>query len=438
MLDFKLSGQENSGMPSISPTKIKVIGCGGGGSSAVNRMIQSSIKNVDFVAINTDLQALYSSTAPTKLPIGQKITGGLGAGGNPEVGEKAAEEDSENIANILEGTDMVIITAGMGGGTGTGSAPIVAKLAHEAGILTIAVVTTPFGFEGPVRMNNAVEGLKKLKANVDSMIVIPNEQIVKISDEKLNFFQAFKLADDVLTQGVQGISEIITVTGVINLDFNDVKTVMKGSGEAILGVGFGEGDNRALKAAQGAIFNPLFENRTIDGAKQILVNIVGNQELKMTEIDEIVNNIKASADKNVNVIVGLVYDASMGEKVRVTVIATGFDSAENLSVEDEVNEAEDVVSADEFESLFKGKDKENTPESSQKIQPADNTISFSNDDLFNGLDKKSSPELNIPQNTAEKPVFNVPNGNINRNDINTPACLRYNLNNLSKSIDLSE
>lgn len=349
----------------LSPTKIKIIGCGGGGSSAVQRMIEDGVSGVDFVVLNTDKQALHRSTAKLRVPIGQKITGGLGAGGNPKVGEDAAIEDTERLNLVLSGANMVVITAGMGGGTGTGSAPVVAKLAHEAGILTIAVVTTPFEHEGIVRMNNAMEGLEKLRKNVDSLIVLPNEKIFKAMktepDRKLTFREQFILADNLLCAGVKGVTEIITKPGEINVDFADVCTIMRGSGESILGVGKGKGENRINEAVEGAIFNPLLENRQIDGAKKILINITSNGVISLEESREIVNLIRHSADKNANIIFGLAINEEMeDDDLAVTVIATDFDPSDNdfISTEELKNTIEEkddtVVSTEDFNSILNG------------------------------------------------------------------------------------
>lgn len=363
MLDLSVLNEGNSDISAVNPTVIKIIGCGGGGSNAVNRMIEAGVNDVEFVVMNTDLQALGVSKAHKRLAIGQKLTGGLGAGGNPAVGENAAKEDTDNINNIVQGADMVVITAGMGGGTGTGSAPVVAELARAAGALTIAVVTTPFGFEGPVRMKNAQEGLAKLRGNVDSLIVVPNQQIMKIVDKKVNFKQAFRLADDVLCQGVQGISEIITLPGEINVDFADVKSVMQGQGDAILGVGFGDGENRAVDAAQAAISNPLLEDCQIDGASNILVNVVGDDDEEnmptMTELEEITKTISASASKNVNIINGICTKHGMGDKLSVTVIATGFNKnagAQSALESEKLNERgnENVFDYGSFENILHG------------------------------------------------------------------------------------
>ncbi|WP_407397452.1 cell division protein FtsZ [Treponema sp.] len=349
----------------MNPTKIKIIGCGGGGSSAVQRMIEDGVTGVDFVVLNTDKQALHRSTAKLRVPIGQKITGGLGAGGNPKVGEDAAIEDTERLKLVIGNANMVVITAGMGGGTGTGSAPVVAKLAHEAGILTIAVVTTPFDHEGVVRMNNAMEGLAKLRQNVDSLIVLPNDKIFKAMktdpERKLTFKEQFILADNLLCAGVKGVTEIITKPGEINVDFADVCTIMRGSGESILGVGRGKGENRINEAVEGAIFNPLLENRQIDGAKKILINITTNGNISLEESREIINLIRRSADKNANIIFGLATNENMeDDDLAVTVIATEFDPSDNgfvtaEEIQQSIEENDDtVVSVDDFKNILKG------------------------------------------------------------------------------------
>jgi cell division protein FtsZ len=307
-----------------SPTVIKVIGAGGGGSNAVNRMIAAGLRNVQFIVANTDLQALGLSKAEVKLGLGSKVTHGLGAGGKPEIGEKAALEDRDSIAQALKGADMVFVTAGMGGGTGTGSAPVIAQVARDLGALTVGVVTKPFDFEGRVKTRLAEEGIEKLRQAVDTLIVIPNQHLLKVVERRTPIKQAFFLADDVLRQGVQGISDLITIPGEINIDFADVRTVMQGMGDAIMGIGWASGDNRAIEAATKAINNPLLEDARIDGARNILVNVTGGEDFSLTEYEEIVNIITASADPEALVIPGIVTDASIGDEVRVTVIATGF------------------------------------------------------------------------------------------------------------------
>jgi cell division protein FtsZ len=340
-----------------SPTVIKVIGAGGGGSNAVNRMIDAGLKNVQFIVANTDLQALNLSRAETKLGLGAKVTHGLGAGGKPEVGEKAALEDRDAIAQALKGADMVFVTAGMGGGTGTGSAPIIAQVARDLGALTVGVVTRPLDFEVRVKARLADEGIEKLRQAVDTLIVIPNQHLLKIVERRTPIREAFLLADDVLRQGVQGISDLITVPGEINIDFADVRTIMQGMGDAIMGVGSAEGDNRAIEAAGKAISNPLLDDERIDGAKNILVNVTGGADFSLTEYEEIVNLITESADPEALVIPGIVTDSSVGDEVRVTVIATGFDRSERgAQTAAPAREAahrgfEDYLSSDEWKRI---------------------------------------------------------------------------------------
>ena len=354
--------EEENLMNELPPTVIKVIGCGGGGSNAVNRMIEAKIKGVEFIAINTDLQALNKSKAKKRVPIGQKVTKGLGAGGHPEVGEQAAEEDKEVITNELRGADMVFITAGMGGGTGTGSAPVVARIARELGALTVAVVTTPFDFESPVRMRRAKEGIKKLHEYVDSLIVIPNEKLNNILEKNgaASFTDACLIADDVLRQGVQGISEIITLPGIINTDFADVKNTMEGKGNAIFGIGVSEGENRAVEAATAAINNPMLENSSIDGATHILINICASESVSIPEINEIVKIVTASADKDHEVCWGQIILPEMEGKIRVTVIATGFENKAKVKtepvvapvIEQPIIKDENVIDSSEFSKIL--------------------------------------------------------------------------------------
>ena len=319
MIDFEVVGDNNAG-----PTIIKVIGAGGGGGNAVNRMIASGLQNVEFIAANTDLQTLHNSNASVKIPIGSKLTNGLGAGGKPEVGEKAALEDTETIKNALKGADMVFVTAGMGGGTGTGAAPVIAKIAKEQGALTVGVVTKPFSFEGKVKMQLAEEGIRKLHEAVDTLIVIPNQHLLKIVDKRTPIKEAFQLADDVLRQGVQCISDLITKPGIINIDFADVKTTMEGKGDAIMGTGVGRGENRAVDAATYAINNPLLEDSRIEGAKSILINVTGDDTLTLMEVEDIAKIITATADPEALIITGSAIDQNMKDSVMVSVIATGF------------------------------------------------------------------------------------------------------------------
>jgi cell division protein FtsZ len=303
--------------------RIKVIGVGGGGNNAVNRMIQANLEGVEFIAANTDVQALKHSQAPVKLQLGVRLTSGLGAGANPDVGRRAALEDSEKIIEALEGADMVFVTAGLGGGTGTGAAPVIASLASEMGILTVAVVTRPFAFEGKRRLQQAERGLKELLESVDTMIVIPNEKLLAVAKDA-GFFESFRVADDVLRQGVQGISDIITISGIINRDFADVKTTMAGMGHAVMGTAVRSGENRAIEAAQAAMASPLLEAGAIDGARGILINITGSSSLKLSEVNEASTLIQSAAHEDANIIFGAVLDEKMGEEVKITVIATGF------------------------------------------------------------------------------------------------------------------
>ncbi|MBI5413515.1 cell division protein FtsZ [Candidatus Peregrinibacteria bacterium] len=313
--------------PEISPVaSLKVIGVGGGGSNAVSRMMKTSVKGIEFIAMNTDAQALYHCEAPSKINVGKATTRGLGAGANPDTGRQAAEESSEEIKTALEGADMVFITCGLGGGTGTGGAPIVAEIAKEMGILTVAVVTKPFSFEGLKRKQQAEDGLENLRGKVDTLITIPNDRILSIIDKKTPLMDAFAVVDDVLRQGVQGIADIITVHGMINVDFADVRTVMQNSGSALMGIGYGSGENRAVEAAKAAVESPLLE-MDIAGAKGILFNVTGGNDLSMFEVDEAARIITEAADPDATVIFGAVVNDSYTGEIKVTVIATGFDEA---------------------------------------------------------------------------------------------------------------
>jgi len=306
--------------------KIKVIGVGGGGGNAVNRMIAADVHGVDFLVANTDAQALQASNAPLKIQLGAKLTKGLGSGGNPEIGRRAALEDTEKIIEALEGADMVFVTAGLGGGTGTGGAPIVASLAREMGALTVAVVTKPFAFEGKRRMLQAEQGLAELSQGVDTVICIPNERLMQFVDRGTSFFEAFRIADDILRQGVQGISDIITITGIINRDFADIKAIMEGMGYAVMGTAVATGENRAVEATNRAIASPLLEDASINGAQGILLNITGSSMLTLYEVHEASTIVQKAAAENANIIFGAVHDESMGDAVKVTVIATGIKS----------------------------------------------------------------------------------------------------------------
>jgi cell division protein FtsZ len=307
----------------LNDAKIKVIGVGGGGGNAVNRMIDAGVEGIEFIVANTDLQALRMSRAPVKLQLGVKLTNGLGAGANPEVGRKAALEDSDKIIEALEGADMVFVTTGLGGGTGTGAAPIIASLASEMGALTVAVVTKPFSFEGKRRMTQAEKGIAELMESVDTTIVIPNEKLLAVA-ENAGFFESFRIADDILRQGVQGISDIITIPGIINRDFADVKTIMARMGYAVMGTATASGANRTTEAAQRAIASPLLEAGAIDGARGILINITGSASLKLAEVQQACTIIQSAAHEDANIIFGAVMDEKMKDSVKITVIATGF------------------------------------------------------------------------------------------------------------------
>src|SRR5687767_581258 len=307
--------------------KIKVVGVGGGGGNAVNRMIQAGIKGVEFLVANTDVQAMRTSLAPVKLQIGAKLTKGLGAGANPDVGKEAALEDTDRILEALSGADMIFITTGMGGGTGTGATPIIASLAAELGALTVAVVTKPFNFEGKRRRVQAELGIRALRDTVDTLITIPNERLLNFVERATSLGDAFKIADDILRQAVQGISDLITVPGEINLDFADVRTIMHGMGMALMGTGVSSGEHRAVEAAQRAISSPLLEEASIEGAKGVLINVTGGPDMTLFEVHEAASVIQEAADEEANIIFGTVIDPKMKDEVKVTVIATGFDSA---------------------------------------------------------------------------------------------------------------
>ncbi len=317
MIEFQYDDQNNF-------ASIKVVGCGGGGNNAVNRMVEAGLRGVDFISINTDRQVLAVSSATTRIQIGEKLTKGLGAGAVPEVGRRAAEESREEIARALEGADLVFVTAGMGGGTGTGAAPIVAEIARDLGALTIAVVTKPFTFEGKQRMKNAEAGIADLKQRVDTLVVIPNDRLLQVASKGTTMLDAFRIADDVLRQGIQGISDLIAVPALINLDFADVKTVMESGGMAHMGIGVGKGENRMVTAAKEAISSPMLETN-IDGARAVLINITGGTDISIMDINEAANMVMQAADPDANIIFGAGIDESMEDEVRITVIATGFE-----------------------------------------------------------------------------------------------------------------
>ncbi|MBD7894288.1 cell division protein FtsZ [Limosilactobacillus sp. Sa3CUN2] len=383
---------ENSMENQFAGAKIKVIGVGGGGGNAVNRMITEKVQGVDFIVANTDLQALNASQAQTKIQLGPKLTKGLGAGSNPEVGDKAAEESEEQIQKALEGSDMVFITAGMGGGTGTGAAPVVAKIAKDSGALTVGVVTRPFTFEGPRRDKFASEGLAKLKANVDTLIIVANNRLLEMIDKKTPMMEAFKEADNVLRQGVQGISDLIVTPGYINLDFADIKTLMSNQGSALMGVGSATGENRATEATKKAISSPLLEV-SISGAQHVLMDITGGKDLSMFEAQEASDVIKQAAGTNVDISFGMSLNESLGDEVRVTVIATGIDAKKSKNAQ----KAQHVAPVND-----KPKSEDNKPEESATPEdPFDGWnaptagINDSNEKTDNEFSHVKKPEFNV-------------------------------------------
>ena len=336
--------------PGISPAKIKVIGVGGGGGNAVNRMIKSGLTGVEFWLMNTDLQVLQYSTCKNKIQLGAKLTNGLGAGGEPQVGEKAAEEAQQEITSAIEGADMVFVTAGMGGGTGTGAAPVVAKIAKDLGILTIGVVTKPFSFEGKRRQNQAQQGLEKLRESVDALIVIPNDKLLDVVDRRVSLQESFIVVDEVLLRGVQGISDIITIPGLINVDFADVKSVMAASGSALMGIGRGTGEGRAIEAAKIAINSQLLET-SINGASGVIVNITGGPDMTLHEVTDATNIINDAVLDDARVIIGAVVDENIQGEIQITVIATGFELKSQMPIEEKV-ENRSISAAEFFSGAF--------------------------------------------------------------------------------------
>lgn len=397
-----------------APTIIKVVGVGGGGGNAINRMIAAGLKKVQFIAMNTDVQALQRSNAQTRLAIGKELTGGLGAGGQPEIGEKAAIESKDEIRASLENADMVFITAGMGGGTGTGAAAVVAEVARNCGALTVAVVTLPFAFEGKKKLILAQQGIERLRKQVDTLILIPNQHLLNIVDNNTPIKQAFIMADSALLQSVQGISDLITEPGEINIDFADVKTVMKGKGDALIGLGYAEGANRAVEAAKCAISNPLLENASIDGAKSVLVNLAGGDNLTIQEYQDVVEIITENCADDVLVIAGQSYNPALGDRIRVTVVATGFEKRPETSPLEreaesyrnrfaEARKEESLRAAEEKEKeREREKEKEKEREAALNADPATITVNRWQD-LQKQLGKRSA----------------------NANDYSIPAVLRY-------------
>ena len=360
--------------PIVSPASIKVVGVGGGGGNAVNRMIKAGLSGVDFWLMNTDLQVLNYSTCKNKIQLGTKLTNGLGAGGEPAIGEKAAEEAQQEITEALEGADMVFVTAGMGGGTGTGAAPIVAKIAKELGILTIGVVTKPFSFEGKRRQNQAQQGLEKLRESVDALIVIPNDKLLDVVDRRVSLQESFIVVDEVLLRGVQGISDIITIPGLINVDFADVKSVMQASGSALMGIGRGQGEGRAVDAAKTAIDSQLLET-SINGASGVIVNITGGPDMTLHEVTDATNIINSAVLDDAKVIIGAVVDDKIQGEIQITVIATGFELRNQINLK-EATETKTLSAADFFSGAF-----------SQKQAKTEISPSFSNIEIPDFLKK---------------------------------------------------
>jgi cell division protein FtsZ len=376
--------------------KIKVIGVGGGGSSAVNRMIEEKIRGVEFVAINTDAQALHHNKSTTKLNIGKAVTRGLGAGMNPDLGRKSAEETQDEVKEILKDTDMVFITCGLGGGTGTGASPIIADIARDLGALTVAIVTKPFMFEGQQRRSIAEAGLEELIEKVDTIITIPNDRLLQVIDKKTSLMDAFSVVDDILRQGVQGISEVITVSGLINVDFADVKAIMSGSGSALMGIGRGNGENRAVDAAKAAIDSPLLE-MSIDGARGILFTVTGSSDLAMYEINEAAKIITGASDDDAKVIFGAVINEEMKDEVKITVVATGFEGKGRMNPEPMAISKESTVSDDPFDKkpdmFIEHQEIETSQEEVAQPTPVSREIKI---DEKEEKEEQESEELDIP------------------------------------------
>lgn len=452
----KSAGTDTPALNTANPTKIKVVGCGGCGGNAVNCMIESGVGGVEFIALNTDLQALGNSKAQYKIQIGQRLAGGLGAGGRPEVGEEAAKEQQEQIKEILKDSDMVFITAGMGGGTGTGSAPIVAKIARDLGALTVAVVTTPFNFEGKVRMGHAEEGVRKLREEVDSLIAIPNELILKDAEKRLTVEDAFVIINDILRQGVQGISDIITKSGLVNRDFRDVESVMKGQGDAILGIGVGTGDNRAVDAAHNAINNRLLVDTNIDGAKNVLINICGNHDVGISECNEIASIITERANPEAVVLWGQVLDESMDDKISVTVIATGFNKTPARERTPEIQKVEEQINSDtmSIDNFVKIGTRKNAVETAETKKNDLMSGIFGNDEIYEDDRRNPSSQASPTrdESPSEKKDFlsdfsrasqaggqaGLSDESYDPNDLSVPAAWRRNLEGLSRTINFGK
>ncbi len=418
--------------------KIKVIGVGGGGCNAVNTMIRAGLTGVDFICANTDKQVLESVLAPTKIAIGQELTRGLGAGANPDIGRKAALEDYAQISELIAGADMVFITAGMGGGTGTGAAPVFAKIAKEVGALTVGVVTKPFLFEGKKRMRQAIEGMSSLRECVDSLIIIPNNRLLNISNASLSMMDAFKKADDVLLNAVQGISDLINHTGYINSDFADVRTIMQNKGLALMGIGFGEGEHRALEAATAAISSPLLEDISINGATGIIINITGASSLTLHEVNEATSIIQEAADEDAQIIFGTVLDESMNARVKVTVVATGLDCDANLLLSPgpiaNANSNKAAVANSSLNNTINSVSNNNNNNGNTNNNPNTNTNTGNNNNtntnLNNGIGATSAGN--------SIPVFaNTSNENANNNTANTNSNANTNNPGLDRAREIA-
>jgi cell division protein FtsZ len=409
--DIRISFNEEA----RNDAKIKVIGVGGGGGNAVNRMIDAGMEGIEFIVANTDLQALRMSQAPMKIQLGVKLTNGLGAGANPDVGRKAALEDSDKIIEALEGADMVFVTTGLGGGTGTGAAPIIASLASEMGALTVAVVTKPFAFEGKRRMQQAERGIAELMDSVDTTIVIPNEKLLAVAQDA-GFFESFRVADDILRQGVQGISDIITIPGIINRDFADVKAIMAGMGYAVMGTATANGARRTTEAAQKAIASPLLEAGAIDGARGILINITGSLSLKLAEVQEACGIIQNAAHEDANIIFGAVLDEKMKDSVKITVIATGFkDSDVRRRRMDQAQKSSFIVSRDrDFDDDFGTPAPEPEPEM-EPVPPPPPMVMESAD-----VQPSAAPNINAGLDALRTAMI----ANFEQADLDVPAFLR--------------
>lgn len=400
---------------------IKVVGVGGGGSNAVNRMIQSDLRGVEYYVVNTDAQALLYSEAANRIRIGDKVTKGLGAGGNPVIGSKAAEESSEELYDALRGADMIFITCGMGGGTGTGAAPIIAQIAKEVGALTVGVVTKPFSFEGNRRKASAEEGIARFKEHVDTLITIPNDRLLQIADKKTSMVEAFRIADDVLRQGIQGIADLITVPGLINLDFADVKSIMSDAGSALMAIGRGSGDNRCVEAARQAIESPLLE-LSIEGARGVLFNITGGEDLGILEVYEAAEIIQQAADPEANIIVGAVIDPRLNGEVKLTVIATGFDAIRKHNVKPISNQ---LTRSFAPQQPAYGANNAYGTERERGYNPNDRASAYGNSNNFNNPREREQERQQPAAQPEPTPPPPVPYRPAVNDDLDIPPFLRY-------------